>query len=103
MAAPGVIGIVSCGPQRLPVSEREIEAVRRAVAGSSSVQPWPYLNSGTRVRVVRGSLTGVEGLVVQDSNDHRLVLHVHLLQRAISLKIDRDWIEPIETPTFSHA
>lgn len=104
LAAPGVIGIVSCGLRMLPVSNEEVESVRLAISGPAPVQPWPYLHAGDRVRVTQGSLAGVEGLVVEEStNCSRLVLQIHLLQRSISLQIDRDWIEPANTKVHAYA
>jgi transcription antitermination factor NusG len=97
LGTPGVIGIVSSGAQLLPVTEEEIEAVRRSVAASVDLKPWPFLTTGHRVRVTRGALAGVEGLVVQQSNTWRLVLQISLLQRSVSLEIDRDAIEPIKS------
>jgi transcription antitermination factor NusG len=95
LAAPGVIGIVSCGPQLVPVGEKEIEAVRRIMKESLPVEPWPYLHHGCRVRVACGALTGVEGLVIREQGNCRLILQISLLQRSVSLQIDRHSLEPI--------
>lgn len=102
LSVPGVIGIVSCGLQMLPVSDEEVDAVRRAASGSHAVQQWPYLRIGHRVRVTQGALTGVEGLVVEEGKNLRLVLQIHLLQRSISLQIDRDCIEPLKDVVRAH-
>jgi transcription antitermination factor NusG len=102
LATPGVIGIVSCGAQLLPVSEEEVEAVRRA-AGLVPLVRWPFLASGDRVRVVRGSLAGLEGFVVDHRGECRLVLQISLLQRSVSLEIDRDAIEPVGSAALASA
>ena len=94
LATPGVIGIVSAGARLLPVTDQEIEAVRRAVAASASLKPWGFLTTGQRVRVTRGALAGIEGLVIQQSLKWRLVLQISILQRSVSLEIDRDAVEP---------
>ena len=95
LEVPGVIGIVSCGRQPLPVDEHEIEALRRVSRESISAQPGPFLEAGLRVRVVKGALSGIEGLVIEDKGKCCLVLQVSLLQRSVRVQIDRDWIEPL--------
>jgi transcription antitermination factor NusG len=95
LSAPGVIGIVGSGPQLVPVSEEEIEAIRRAVSASVPLTHWPFLRAGHQVRVIRGALAGVEGFVVQENGGCRLILQISLLQRSVSLEIDRDAIEPL--------
>jgi transcription antitermination factor NusG len=94
LSAPGVIGIVNCGAQLLPVSEEEIEAVRRAAQIVPLVR-WPFLETGQRVRVTCGSLAGLEGIVVDHRGECRLVLQISLLQRSVSLEIGRNAIEPV--------
>lgn len=96
LATPGVIGIVSSGTQLLPVSEEEIEAVRRAVLSGTPVTPAPWLSPGSRVRVTMGALTGIEGTITEQNGSCRLVLQISLLQRSVSLQIDRHAVEPVK-------
>ncbi len=49
-----------------------------------TAKPWPYLKAGDKVRVGFGSLTGVEGLMIQEKGEDRLVLSISLLQRSVS-------------------
>ena len=58
-------------------------------------KPWPYLKVGQRVRIEEGSLAGIEGLLIQERGKDRLIVSVHLLQRSVSVEIDRDSIRPI--------
>ena len=54
--------------------------------------PYPYLNTGDRVRLCEGPLRGVEGLVLEQKSETKLVLSVSLLQRSIAIDVDPDWI-----------
>jgi transcription antitermination factor NusG len=102
LGTPGVIGIVSCGAELLSVSEEEIESVRRA-AQDVPLMRWPFLGAGHRVRVTRGSLAGLEGFIADHRGACRLVLQISLLQRSVSLEIDRDFIEPVGSAALAAA
>jgi len=47
------------------VPDADIEAIRKITATGGPVLPHPYLRAGQRVRVTRGLLAGVEGIVVR--------------------------------------
>jgi transcription antitermination factor NusG len=47
------------------------------------------------VRIEFGPLVGLEGQVVFEKSRQRLVLSVHLLQRSVSVEIDRSWVRPL--------
>jgi len=92
VTAPWVIRIIcdGCGP--LPVPARDIEAIQRIVETQLSAEPWPVLHAGQRVRIETGPLRGIEGVVLIAKNRHRLVVSIKLLQRAVAVEIDSDWI-----------
>jgi transcription antitermination factor NusG len=54
------------------------------------------LEIGERVRISTGTLSGVEGILVNFKGSHRVVLSVSLLQRSVALEVDLDWIVSIE-------
>ena len=98
LQAPGVISILGfTGTGPIPVDEAEIAAVRTLLDSNLPVGPWPFLRAGSFVTVERGPLTGVEGIVVEVKTKFRLVVSVSLLQRSVSVEIDRDWVVPHET------
>jgi transcription termination/antitermination protein NusG len=73
----------------------EIEVIRRVDAACCRVLPFPYLKEGQRVRIVRGPLSGVEGLLVESRpNKGLLVLSVHLLQRSVAMSVDATTVVP---------
>jgi len=90
-----VDSIVSFGGEPCPIEDHEITAIQRAVEFGSSPTPWPYLSKGDRVRVQFGSLTGIEGIVLRADGKERLILSIDLLQRSVSVEIDRDHIRPL--------
>jgi transcription antitermination factor NusG len=94
LTTPGVACVVSFGRAPQPVAEAEIEAIQQIMQSGVLAKPWPYLKAGQRVRIDHGSLAGIEGLLVQERGKDRLIVSVHLLQRSVSVEIDRDSIRP---------
>jgi transcription antitermination factor NusG len=95
LTTPGVHMIISRGERVATVPEEEIEAIRRIVEGQLSVEPHPFLRCGERVRVVRGSLEGVEGVLTRKKNLYRLVLSVDMLAQSVSVEIDALDVVPV--------
>jgi len=85
------------GEQVAIIPESEIQAIRMAVEGDFRVEPHPFLKCGERVRVIRGSLEGVEGILVRKKNLYRLVLSVDMMAQSVAVEIDASDVEPVVT------
>ncbi len=99
LTTPGVTSIIGCGKKPVPVDPDQVEAVFRLAKSGVPVLPWPYLREGQRVRINRGAMKDVEGLLISIKKQYRLVLSVTLLQRSVSVEIDRDAITPMAPVT----
>lgn len=88
LTTPGVHMILSIGERVATIPEDEIQAIRRTIEGPFRVEPHPFLKCGERVRVVRGSLEGVEGVLIRKKNLYRLVLSVDMLAKSVAVEID---------------
>ncbi len=97
LVTPGVVGLVGIGKTPAPVSEEEVSAVRSILSSDLMVQPWPFLRTGQRVRIERGPLAGIEGVLAQVKSRWRLVVSITLLQRSVAAEVDRDLVRPIES------
>src|SRR5262245_17527877 len=88
--ARGLVRILGQGWDRLAVvPEEEIHVICAVLRSRFPVHPHPYLREGQRVRVIRGLLSGVEGLLVGGkANKGRLVLSVELLQQSVAVEVD---------------
>lgn len=95
VTTPGVHMILYHGEDLAIIPELEIQAIRAAVECSFRVEPHPFLKCGDRVRVLRGSLTGVEGILTRKKNLCRLVLSVEMLAQAVAVEIDAADVEPV--------
>jgi transcription antitermination factor NusG len=94
LTTPGVREVVGYGRIPVPISEREIHAIRGAVDSLLKVEPCTYIEAGTRVRIVRGPLAGVEGILEQVRSSYRLIVSVSLIQRSIRVEVGPDMIAP---------
>ena len=91
----GVAGIVGFGNQLAPIPPEEIASIQAILQSSLPFEPYPFLGVGQKIRIDRGPLAGVEGVVVGVKNGFRLVASVTLLQRSVSVEIDREWAFPV--------
>ncbi len=86
---PGVLYVVRNGKVPTAIDENELKRIQLASNSGLGVEPSPFLTSGDWVLVERGALQGLEGLLVSAKGKFRLVLSISLLQRSISVEVDR--------------
>ena len=103
VSTPGIHMILTHGDTFAAIPEVEIEAIRRTVQGNLRVEPHPFLRCGDRVRVTRGSIQGVEGILVRKKNIFRLVLSVEMLAQSVGVEVDAADVEPVQAATAMSA
>jgi transcription antitermination factor NusG len=96
VTTPGVHMVLTNGDRIAMVPEAEIQAIRIAVGAAVHVAPHPFLECGQRVRVKRGPLEGVEGILARKGNHDRLILSVEMLAQSVGVEIDASDVEPVE-------
>jgi len=90
---PGVVSIVGSQGKPTPLPAEEIEPFRRA-SGSVQMEPHPYLRTGRRVRLRRGPMTGLEGILLRRKEGVRLVVSIEILMRSVAVEVDESDVEP---------
>jgi transcription antitermination factor NusG len=100
VTTPGVHMVLSHGEHVALIPEIEIQAIRKTLEGAFRVEPHPFLKCGERVRVIRGTLDGVEGILVRKKNQTRLVLSVAMVAQSVAVEIDAADVVPV-TPRNS--
>ncbi len=93
----GVRWFVEIAGHACPVPEAEIEALQKVCASGVRVEPHPFLKQGDTVRLTAGPLLGVEGILAQVKNEHRIVLSVDLLKRSVAVEVDLTSVELVRT------
>jgi len=95
LTVPGVIQFVGIGRTPEPIDESEISALQSVVKSGLPSMPWPFLQVGQRIRVEKGALRDLEGILIHTKGSQRLVLSVSLLQRSVAVELDRDCVTPV--------
>jgi transcription antitermination factor NusG len=93
---PSVLSVVGFGGKPTPVPDVEIEAVKALVGSGLPVAPWRCLHIGQRVRICEGPLSGMGGILAREKSGYRVVVNVDLLQRAVAVEVDRDFVKVID-------
>ena len=88
--ARGLVAVLGETWEKLAVvPDAEVDSVRALAQSDLPCMPHPYLKEGMRVRVLRGPLAGVEG-ILQKKSDQKglLVLSVDLLSSSVAVQVD---------------
>lgn len=90
---PSVLKIVGnrFGPSPLP--DEQIEVLRRAVE-SGMAEPHRYLNVGSRVQIVRGPLSGAQGVLLRKKGCLKVVLSVETIMQSVAVELNSCDVEP---------
>jgi len=84
----GVVEIVGAGVRGEPIPDVEVNAIRALVESSLAYDAHPYLQEGMAVKVIRGPLEGVQGILLRKAKRFRLVVAVHLIRQAAAVELD---------------
>lgn len=94
--ARGLVDVLGERWDRLAVvPDEEMEAVEALSRSALVSLPYPYLKEGMRVRITRGPLAAVEGILVRSRADRGLlVLSVELLKRSVAVEVECTSVVP---------
>lgn len=95
LQTPGLLSIVGVHGAGAPIPDKEIEDIQTLMAQNVSSSLYPFIKVGQRVRIRGGCLDGVEGILVAEKSERRLVVSIELIQRSVSVLIDGYEVEPI--------
>ena len=95
LQTPGLLSIVGVHGAGAPIPDKEIEDIQTLMAQNVSSSLYPFIKVGQRVRIRGGCLDGVEGILVAEKSERRLVVSIDLIQRSVSVLIDGYEVEPI--------
>ena len=92
---PSVVRLVGFNGQPLPLSDDEVAAIQTCLNRGSKLAPHPFLAVGKRVRIIRGPLEGLEGIVVRKKSQCRFVISLELIQRSVAVDVEQDDLFPL--------
>jgi transcription antitermination factor NusG len=94
LEVPSVVRLVGFNGVPTPLPEIEIEKLRNGLGASLRAVPHPFLTAGRHVRITRGPLEGLEGVLLRRKGVLRVVLSLAMIQRSICVDVDADAVRP---------
>jgi transcription antitermination factor NusG len=88
LSVPGVFFIVGTAGRASSIPDQDIESLRALTKSQLPIEPHVFLQRGDHVRVRRGPLTGMQGILMRVNNQNRVVVCVEPLQKAVSVEVD---------------
>lgn len=92
----GVVEFLKFNNKEAVVPDKEILDIRKMVESGEEIDVYPYLKEGMRVRVKRGPLAGVEGVLEKKHSGHMLLASIEVLNRSVAVNILAEDIEIID-------
>src|SRR5712692_10855821 len=93
---PRVVRLVGFSGMPAALPDEQVEILRAGLAERLHAEPHPFLTVGRRMRIVRGPLAGLEGVLLRKKGNFRFVLSVELIQRSLSVDVDASEVQPLE-------
>jgi transcription antitermination factor NusG len=94
LQSPGVIHIVGNSRHDASIADSEIELLRSSVQ-RRNVEPYKELALGKTVRIKRGYMEGVEGVLVRKGNGLRFVLSLKLINQNAAIEVCAEDLEHV--------
>jgi len=93
---PGAVKYITFERKAVSIPPVQIEAIKTFVdSGDELAGDSPDMNIGDRVRVIRGTLKGLEGTLVEFHQKHRVRIIIEGIQQSLHLKIPQSFLSPL--------
>ena len=92
LQSPGVLQIVGNRREGVPLPDSEVEFLRSGFCRQRIV-PYREFVIGERVRIKRGAMRGVQGILVRKNNCLRFVITVELINQHAAVEIGAEDLE----------
>lgn len=96
LKTPGVVRFLGSGSNEPePIPDEQVLSLKKVIETNAPLDPYPYLQEGRRVRISRGPLAGVEGVLVRKTDRHILVLSIDILRRSTAVTVEAGDVETV--------
>jgi transcription antitermination factor NusG len=95
LKTPGIAGLVGNHTGPLPIPDQQIEDIHMVLTQRVECTVLPLLEAGDHVRVVRGPLAGVGGILVRTHSGDRVVISIEMIQKSLSVNVSRRDVVPV--------
>jgi transcription antitermination factor NusG len=84
---PSVLHWVGCQGNPIAIPDSEMVSVLAVLRSGLPVGPHVFLRFGDRVRILGGSLEGVEGVLTGSGDNRRLIVSIDLLGKSVAVSL----------------
>jgi transcription antitermination factor NusG len=91
----GLVRLVGFGGLPEPLADEEVEVLRSGSCESLQIRPHPFLTVGRRVRITRGPLAGLSGVLKRQKGTSWVVLSIELIQRSVMVNVEAADVMPM--------
>lgn len=91
----GVLGFIGVRGIGTAIPEEQIQAIQSVLEAKIPHFSHPFLDVGKKVRIIGGSLDGIQGIIISRNRDASLVISIELIQRSIAIRVFGYDLEPI--------
>jgi transcription termination/antitermination protein NusG len=90
----GLINIVSSQDGNpWTVSDDEINSLRIIFESGLPFDVYPHFIEGTKIKIMKGPLTGAEGIIMKKDDTRMLQVNIDILSRSVGIEICSDYLE----------
>ena len=97
LKTPGIAGFVGNSTGPLPIPDQQIEDIRIVLTRRVECAVLPHLEECERVRVIRGPLAGLEGILLRSNSTSRLLISVEVIHKSLAAYVSRADVVPAES------
>lgn len=92
----GIVGFVGNQTGPSPIPDLQIQSIRTVVETRTECQVVPLLQEGDRVRILRGPLSGIEGILVRSNSSVRVSISIEMIHKSLMVSVSRDDVELVD-------
>ncbi len=92
---PSVVHLVGFNGLPAALPDEEMEILRSALSQSLRAEPHPFLTVGRRIRINRGPLAGLTGVLKRQKNRFWVVVSIDLVQRSMVVNVEGTDVTPL--------
>lgn len=101
LQVPGAVSLVTFNGEPAPLPEQEINTLREGLEHEVYAEPHRYLRVGRRVRVMRGPMAGIEGILSRKKDKYRVVISIEALMRSVAVEVDSTDLDLVSPQSHS--
>ncbi len=98
-----MVRFVSIEKKPVVVQEKEILTIKKILSENFQVSLENYFQEGMKVRITRGPLAGMNGVIVKKNGANRLIVRIDALMKAYSVNVPTSFTENVTPVTASQA